>query len=38
MDSITELPETELDEVFGGELGAVCAQTAEAPCAACAWS
>jgi hypothetical protein len=40
MDSIpvTELSETELDEIFGGELSVICAQTLDAPCPACAQS
>jgi hypothetical protein len=36
--SVTELTETELDEVFGGQLSAVCAQTVDAPCPGCAES
>jgi hypothetical protein len=32
---VTELTETELDEVFGGQQGTVCPATAEVVCPTC---
>jgi hypothetical protein len=32
---VTELSETELDEVFGGQQGTVCPATADIPCTIC---